>query len=974
MGSRTVSRFRRELSAGVKSGKNAIGIDQAIDAVATPRDLLACLDVWCVYYDPADWPVERQKKHRAQFEAARTAGYLLFNRAIEIATPANGLAELLQSMGRLVSAQARKGAKEERHVAYARRYASLDDDSRRALERELSSHLKERARDTGRKRLLIDSLAEAYRKRHGVAHRSIDDLLALRFEDPRSRRRFEQLAGACEHAWTTTSRSTPRTVAVHEMVAALAAGAVAPTGDATTTGGKIDAIARAFRMFAEWVAEEMRVPLDFFRLASWVREGAQSRNKDWDNVWQELYLEVVARGQNRALADWHIQPMRKDRRFVGRDAELVARPLDEHARRLLWNRLKLAQSSWQKFAAANLGRRRAHIIGQQSGLILLDEVQAVAALRQAQAGWEKDPVGAAKRWVEGKVNQRPQRWWINQTIEDAFTALWIEADRGVGRSAGFVLVELHAAPGFVFKSSRPFSGLSKLHQDAFYRQIARDAQIAAAGALALLKLAGYAFDLATAVAGGGGIRLILFRFAMEVLKDEATNAALDAAGIENPWVRTAVGMGVNLASPKIGALRVKGVEEIDLDTARKAGGAQVAAAERADAVADPLAAGAPRRGEVAARPKAATDPADAARVRQLAVEARMRTAAQAKNDEVGPTVSLPATAAMNDEAVVQRLRTGTDDLPVIAPSRGVGGTATFVPSATRDPVRPNDRFVKRTDAVKGRMSSSASASGRPSRDTGGRAGRPTPPPRGGQESALAPPPPANDVAVSRRRPQPPPVTPTPVRRLPPEDARDFLLRNIDSPAYSREIRAAIRELLAHHSPRGLRKRVEHIDRMIRDHNARRANRAIGAPSADQGPFLRSQRSASSEGGLFAYSVNDNELLSVAGRTRAGRQVEFDSVSFPTRSVVETKMTIAGRKDYELLDQMRRQTQFMKDWKLGVVVWEIYDESDVEAHVQRLVRIGRQLNEESRDLGSRLRIRNPTTEYDLVPEEFRWPPE
>jgi hypothetical protein len=147
-----VLRFRRELAADLKSAKNAGGVVGAVDAIATSKDLLACLDVWCDAFDPADWPVKRQQKEEPQFNRARTAGYLLFHRAIELANAANGLAEMVGSMPRLAWAHAPPGSKEARYVRYARRYASLDDGTRERIVLELQSHLKERAETASQKR------------------------------------------------------------------------------------------------------------------------------------------------------------------------------------------------------------------------------------------------------------------------------------------------------------------------------------------------------------------------------------------------------------------------------------------------------------------------------------------------------------------------------------------------------------------------------------------------------------------------------------------------------------------------------------------------------------------------------------------------------------------------------------------------------------------------------------------------------
>ena len=737
MGSRTVIRFQRELAAGLKSGDNAIAIVQAVDAVATAKDLLLCLDFWSAAYDPTDWPAERQKKQRPQFETARTAGYLLSRRAIELATPSNGLAEMIQAMPKLASGQATKGAKEERYAGYARRYASLDDKTRRDIVRELNGYLKQRAEAASQKRLLIDSLAEAYRRQYPRPHKTIDELLAVKFDDPPRRQRFEKLAGLCEQAWTTTSRTQQKTVTTTEVISAVAKRDVVPMSDATSTSGKVDAVDRAFGAFIAWVEEDMLAPLDFFKLAAWIREASDELRvqtwkpvefrrrigaSGWGNVWEELYLEAAARAQHMALSQWHIRPARAGRAFVGDDAAFIERPLGQRGKEVLRDRLALAAKDRSQFVAFNKGRRRAHIVAQQNGLNLLDEVEAVAALKQAERNWKKDPVGAAKRSIQGTVNRRPQKWWINQTIDDAFTILWIEAgSRYRGKSPGFVLVDVHAAPGFVFRAVSPFSGLSKLHQDAFFRQVARNAQIMAEGALALFELMGYVFDVATAVVGGGGIRLILFRVVMEILKDKATNAALDAAKIENPWVRTALGMAVNFVPTPKTRPPVRGIEESDFDAARMANGAGAAATARGDAVANPLGAVRPRA--VAAPPKtaklqpeppppvpgapakpAAPSAKDSLMLRQMRAEARLRTARPVNE----PDISLPQAAATNEEAMV-RLGTGTHGRTMATPDAPAGGTVTYDPSASRPPVRPDTRFAKGQEALSGKLSSTPSS-------------------------------------------------------------------------------------------------------------------------------------------------------------------------------------------------------------------------------------------------------------------------
>lgn len=78
-------------------------------------------------------------------------------------------------------------------------------------------------------------------------------------------------------------------------------------------------------------------------------------------------------------------------------------------------------------------------------------------------------------------------------------------------------------------------------------------------------MVGFALDIVTAGAAGT-LRHFILEFATERLLEGATNLTLDLAKVENPWVRTLVGFGVNFVPrPKFRPRDIKSAELLEAE-------------------------------------------------------------------------------------------------------------------------------------------------------------------------------------------------------------------------------------------------------------------------------------------------------------------------------------------------------------------------------------------------------------------------
>jgi len=627
-----------------------------------------------------------------------------------------------------------------------------------------------------KQRFLIDSVAEDYRRRAGVAHQSTAELMKyLAAEgEPEQRTAFETVATRCETAW------------------------IAPSSNKKSRpSAAVAALEAAFNAYDHYLRDAIRQPADAFRILTWLREaddtlervvlkGKQAhlhskRKSPWGTVWVELYLDTLARAQTLAASKWNIDSVIQARAFVGPDARFMFEPFNARDGQLMRVRLKMAfggevGTGVPEFAAFHRARRRSRMIGKFWSLDILNELESLELLQEIASGWQEDARDVAGRKVTTSSREEAFRstFHINDTAKNVFTMLWIPT----GRQPPFVIIETLKLPGFFFRAYfNQFGrvvGLAELLKDNFYAELAKNAQNLTVFLLAYLQVLGYALDIATAGASGG-LRFIILRFAEERLKEQALDLGFKIAGIDNPWAQTLLGMGANLVpsaisrpkglnapadpdlTPSSGrATAIKTTEHAEALSSQSKGvslsartgeGAVDAATARARAVDNPI--GARQPGVVAeppTSPKPQLEPSppppsaparpapsstDSLILRRMGAEAQLRTARPA-NEDMGPDITLPRAVVRNEEAAV-RLGTGTHGPTIATPDVPVGGTLTHVPSATRPPSRPDTRFAKGHESLQGKLSSTAS--GGPARGVT-TASRATPPGPGSASVSL----------------------------------------------------------------------------------------------------------------------------------------------------------------------------------------------------------------------------------------------
>ena len=334
----------------------------------------------------------------------------------------------------------------------------------------------------------------------------------------------------------------------------------------------------AFGVFRLFVEEQIKQPLDFFRLLAWAREPsgmnvsvevrggkahARSPAAPWSEVWRELYQDIAARGLFLALTGWHVAQMRAPRAYVGKDLEFVLGPLEAHWKELLKRRLAEHAKGPAPFGEAQLGRRKVKVWGDLKRLELVDELESETQLKEMVAQVEADPKAVLSRRLD-IVTQRAvyeSSYHIFESAKDVFTVVWIPKQPRIDHA----YVEVHAIPGFFFKAWGNRVGLEDLLEEKAFAILAASAAALTQFLLFYLQILGYVLDVITAGATGG-IRVVIMRFVEERIKDKIILEGLNLAGVKNPWIHALAGMAGGLApsaikAPKVGA--VKGLDDID---------------------------------------------------------------------------------------------------------------------------------------------------------------------------------------------------------------------------------------------------------------------------------------------------------------------------------------------------------------------------------------------------------------------------
>jgi hypothetical protein len=518
--------FRSAFERLLKKGKDPTPVMKVINRIQLRSELTACLDIYCALFTP-----DMKLATRGQFEYARSTGYALFLRATQIATDTNGLAQVVLMLPLLSNLPE---SADRPAIVYAKRWALLDERDQQLLALYASKAVADQQTPKTVERSLMSVLRQAYFDKHREPPERLDQLLGFSFADGPGKTKFMALAEACAVPWRF--RRPYAKISVKDALAALDA---------------------AFDALEKYLDETIREPIDLLRIMAWARESP--------TISEEIYLEAVQRGQELGITRWKITGMLKAKTFVGEDAEFVYAPLKDPARDLLRYRLAAAFKDRKAFRAAHRARRRATVNGNLKGIQILDELELLDRAKIIKADWTSRPLDAANRFTMHHDTRAVwnQKYWMHQSVLDMFTVIWIEP--GPYPWLRRALIEVHGLPGFAFFASP--GDLSELNQEAFYRELARNANALAAFMLAYLQALGYIFDAMTA-GMSGGIRHIIFEFATELLIEKATDTALDVAGIENPWIKAAVGFGVNFVPrPKAGAAKVRTPEEIDADLA-----------------------------------------------------------------------------------------------------------------------------------------------------------------------------------------------------------------------------------------------------------------------------------------------------------------------------------------------------------------------------------------------------------------------
>jgi hypothetical protein len=202
----------------------------------------------------------------------------------------------------------------------------------------------------------------------------------------------------------------------------------------------------------------------------------------------------------------------------------------------------------------------------------------------------------------------------------------------------------------------------------------------------------------------------------------------------------------------------------------------------------------------------------------------------------------------------------------------------------------------------------------------------------------------------------PPAFPESVDARGARESLDFFKANHDN--YPKEVR----DLIDAARP-GSAASVKKIDFAIRAGQARAGNRALGFPAESQSvqagigpsgrpviepssPFTATTKGhtplvpgAEFERGATLAASGEPKNLTFTGQTRTtGETVQIDDFNFASKTPKEIKMPLALKNDprffannqESLIDQMRRQAQFARDWNFSRYMWEMHSAEDLAA--------------------------------------------
>lgn len=510
--SAAVKSFEQAYEPALDSEEGRRRLNGVIKQIKSAEELAECLDAYCRKFDPAKPPKGKVAPIRA-----RVIGYALFIRAAELVGPLNPLRSQLAALETIGAPPDDAGRTQL--AIWARRWCKLEENERRGVRQQIARTLADAAK--ARPDHILPYLVARYRTDKGVAAPTTEQLLDFDLGSAAEKAEFEAWIEACSKPWRARYDLKNR--------------------PSLATG--LSAVDEGFAVFRKRLDESMKTPLDFFRMLKYVRE----RTLEGD-VWgfdHEIYLEVAAKGLRKALADWKIESAYKPRAFVGDDNDfLIAgiRPGERgRSRELMRLRLEPMRKGPAQIQAESQSRRRLVIAGAYWGLDYLDELELMALAQTMDENWRTRPLDVVSRFILAP-NARDvfnDRFWINQKIGDVFTVVWIDYAPDGNRWA---YVELHAIPGVIYRGNG--SAVSALNEQAFYKALAKNAKALTAFMLAYLEVLGWVLDIATAGISGG-FRHILWEFAKERLKEKMVEKGMTALGIDNPWLQSAAGFGVN---------------------------------------------------------------------------------------------------------------------------------------------------------------------------------------------------------------------------------------------------------------------------------------------------------------------------------------------------------------------------------------------------------------------------------------------
>jgi hypothetical protein len=420
-------------------------------------------------------------------------------------------------------------------------------------------------------------LEEAWKARHSGKPGFLD-LYQFDIPDVSGRGEFAKAAAACEEVWR---KPLP------------AAGA--RPGAGVDFGATAKLLQDRFAEFSEYLKGAIVTPLDFFKLLKWAREPSMSNARSyWGNVWEELYLLIVAFGRQKAVTTWNHLPTQvatKRLKEIGKtrpfdpdetllpgsgdwgfhpdDAVMIYAPFIDRKREamgggpgmklaLLRSRILMHHQGVENFYLAQTARRAAYIYALLRNLNLLDEIEALIFSEEREFA---DPLSVTNRiWTSTTGTYR-----IGDGEKDFFTVIWIDGSRDRRGLAPAVYIEFHAFPGQIFKTGDP-GALPAIAKDRLFKLVSESLTALGEFLLTYLSILGFAFDIITAGVATTTLRGLLIRYLEEKLVEAVVDKGLDAANIQHPAIRLAVQAGVGMRIGGSGR-RLKGVAELEEEAA-----------------------------------------------------------------------------------------------------------------------------------------------------------------------------------------------------------------------------------------------------------------------------------------------------------------------------------------------------------------------------------------------------------------------